>query len=117
MARIKLTKTAVELAQPQAKAFELRDRGARLPMQDYSNGPPGVHAPVPHELWGAPQARLGPVRSTDRGAGQRHGAGLAGRGSPGRRPRRGQVCRPQGTDHEGVLPHLYGGLLQAAQQT
>jgi len=27
-------------------------------MQDYSGGPPGVHAPVPHECRRAPQARF-----------------------------------------------------------
>lgn len=39
MATIKLTKTAVESAQPQAKDIELRDTGgAGFPLQDYPKG-------------------------------------------------------------------------------
>lgn len=51
MAKIKLTKSAVDAAQPQAKAIELRDTsGAWLPVQDHPGGPQGVHAPVPHGM-------------------------------------------------------------------
>src|SRR3546814_8886320 len=45
--------------------------GARLLVQDYPIGPQGVHAPVPDERRRAPQARLGPVRGTDRRTGPR----------------------------------------------
>lgn len=39
-------------------------------MQDYPEGPPGVDAPVPHELQAIPQALAGSLRGTDRGAGR-----------------------------------------------
>ena len=79
MAKIKLTKTAVETAQPQAQDIELRDTvvpgflckitpaGRRVFMLQYRT-----------ERGRASQTCLGPVRGTDRRAGPRHGAGLAG---------------------------------------
>ena len=49
MAKIKLTKTAVDAAQPQAQVVELRDTVVPGFLQDYSNWPQGVHAAVPHK--------------------------------------------------------------------
>ena len=100
MAKIKLTKTAVESAQPQAKDVELRDTvvpgflckitptGRRVFMLQY------------RELRPAPQALAGAVRGADRRTGTSQGTGLAGRGSPGRRPRRRQGRGAQGA-HDG----------------
>ena len=96
MAKIKLTKSAVDAAQPQDKAIELRDTVVRLSVQDHPGGPQGVHAPVPHECRRATQARLGPVRGTDGRSGTHDGAGVAGRGAQGAtaRPRAPARHRP-----------------------
>jgi hypothetical protein len=52
MAKIKLTKSAVGAAQPQAQAVELRD--TLVPgflCKITPSGRKGVHAPVPDERW------------------------------------------------------------------
>ncbi len=78
MEKIKFTKSAVDAAQPQDKAIELRATVDRLPVQDHPGGPQGVHAPVPHERRRASQAHPGPVRGTDGRSGTHDGAGMAG---------------------------------------
>ncbi len=90
--------------------------GARLPVQDYTSGPQGLHAPVPHERRRAAQARPGPVRGTDGRTGPLAGTGMAGRGTPGRRPQRGQGRRPFSPHGQGTVHQVHGGLLQTAQQ-
>ncbi len=60
MAKIKLTKSAVDAAQPQAQAVELRDTLVPGFLCKITPGrPQGVHAPVPDECRRAPQAALG----------------------------------------------------------
>ena len=86
MARIKLTKSAVDAAKPQAQAIELRDTvvpgflckitpaGRKVFMLQYRTNAGERRKPA----W--------PVRRTDRRAGPCHGAGVAGRGAPGGDP-------------------------------
>ncbi len=97
MAKIKLTKSAVDAAQPQAQPIELRDTlvpgflckitpaGRKVFMLQYRD-----------ECRRAPQAGAGPVRRADRRASPLAGAELAGPGSPGRRSGRGQNRGAQG---------------------
>lgn len=60
MARIKLAKTAVASAQPQAKNIALRNTVVPgFLCKKHPEGRPGVHAPVPHELRVVPQPSLG----------------------------------------------------------
>ena len=109
MARIKLTKSAVDAAKPQAQAIELRDTVVPGFVQDH----PGRRCSCSSTGRTPASERRSPWASTatDR-RGPCHGAGgwprcRGGDCAAGRRPR---------TDHEGVLRHLHGGLLQAAQQ-
>ncbi|EPG2416043.1 Arm DNA-binding domain-containing protein [Stenotrophomonas maltophilia] len=117
MAKIKLTKSAVDAAQPQDKAIELRDTVV-----------PGFLCKI------TPAGRKVFMLQYRTNAGERRKPALGQYGEltvdqartmaqewlaevrRGGRPRRGQERRPQGTDHEGVLPHLHGGLFQTAQQ-
>ena len=109
MAKIKLTKTAVESAQPQAKDVELRDTvvpgflckitptGRRVFMLQYAR------------TSGQPRPSLG-CTGADRRTGTSQGTGLAGRGSPGRRPRRRQGRGAQGAHDGRVVQEVHGGL-------
>lgn len=115
MARIKLTKSAVDAAKPHAQAIGLRDTVV-----------PGFLCKI------TPAGRKVFMLQYRTNAGERRKPALGQYGEltveqarvmaqewlaevrPGRRPQRGQECRPQGADHEGVLPHLHGGLFQAA---